>query len=242
MSMGLGPAVALVAILLAGCAGPIGPDPEVPTGRIDGAVVGPLLSPYANLGVRLVELDRVDHTSDLGGFTFRNVPEGVWTLEAQYAGTKGAVATVTVVEGEITPIILQLFPVDPPPGVLETLQQDGSASIATAGAECEDCAWRIPLTDDPHEVVIRATWEDDAGRSSTLRIDVYDSDGDFIRSLEGPSPLRGTILGRDIPNGERGLRLAVHFGPDFLPQVDFQMETTAEIYYDATRAQYLDQQ
>ena len=66
----------LLAILLAGCSAAPPPAAPEPTGRIDGAVVNEVLQPFSHLNVTLVGMDRVDETSDLGGFTFRELPMG----------------------------------------------------------------------------------------------------------------------------------------------------------------------
>jgi hypothetical protein len=234
--------LALAALtLLSGCATPMGVQPE-PTGQIDGAVVDPLLSPFRHLSVRLVELGREDITSDLGGFTFRNVPVGVWTLQAEAHGTKGATATIVVNKDETTPIILQLFPVDPPPGVMKQAGKTGADEMALPNTECPGCEWVILLSEHPEEVVFEFTWEDVAGRSSPIHATVHTVDGTNVLDLTGTSPLRGSVVGDRLGATEPSLRVSVSFGPDFIPQTDFRVEELADFYYGATRAQYLDQQ
>lgn len=226
--------------LLAGClAGE--PAAPVPTGQIDGAVVDHLLRPYAAQEVRLLQLDRTDSTSPLGGFTFRQVPVGLYTVTTSSGGVS-ATQLVDVTEGKISRVILQLVVPEPPGPYADNLAFTSKAQMATPGDVCDACAWDQPLegSELPVQIVLEAEWPGlaaVAGERDLLDIVVADQDGfPLYRDLVA-SPLNITLDGADLPPGTTALKVRATFGPEFTPQPAFQMDAVLRFYYGATREQ-----
>src|ERR1041385_4375782 len=85
------PLLALTLLLapLAGCVGQAHDAAGAgPTGQLDGAVVARILHPFDGQAVYLVQLGWRDDTSPLGGFTFRDVPVGTYTVLASHDGVR----------------------------------------------------------------------------------------------------------------------------------------------------------
>lgn len=224
---------ALAALLLAGCLGAAPASPPAATGRIDGAVVDGALAPYAHQNVTLVNLGWVDQTSALGGFTFRGVPPGTYTLVAQRPGTDGDVRVVEVRPGAVTRVILQLLPHHDPSPFVSTLKNTAHTDLALPGADCADCAWGTFLLEAPQEIVLRAQWDPAPVGSNALTLRLVTDDGRVLGAATGESPLELSVRG-DLP-GQQRVRVLVHFGDDFTPR-PLQMSSLLELYYGADRA------
>jgi hypothetical protein len=230
-------AALLLPALLAGCLGGE-KAPEVPTGQIDGAVVDHTLHPFANQTVYLSQLGLTDRTSRLGGFTFRDVPVGSYTLLAAHEGTQGTAVVVDVEAGRTTKVILQLLPTPVrDPHMAFFPPHSGFEDIAIYGEECVSCAWTVSLegAERPAEVVLEWHWEASGAGGDDLRFQVMDDKGDLLRRHEAlGSPTSVSIDGADIPADARELRVQVWFGSSFLPRPNFRMESYATFYYGAT--------
>ncbi|MGB0651891.1 MAG: carboxypeptidase-like regulatory domain-containing protein [Thermoplasmatota archaeon] len=234
----------LLVTTLAGCtdqADPAPPAEVVPTGRIDGAVLGPLLHPYGNTTVHLVELNRTDVTSDLGGFTFRDVPVGAYTLTTVAKGTEPRSAVVAVREGDVTRIILQLHPVITDNPHVAFLHKHGRTTMALPGAACEPCSWSTVLYEQPEGVLLRAAWDDVGGPEgsppigdSSLIVRLFDQDGRLVTTVEGTSPLVGYVPESSLPTDLEALMVEVTFSDDFLPTPGFEMDSYLTIFHDTT--------
>lgn len=225
--------------LLAGCLGGAQPAP-LPTGQIDGAVVDQLLRPFANQTVYLSPLGWTDQTSPLGGFTFRDVPVGSYTLLTAREGTLGAGAAVTVDEGRITKVILQLMPVhkkDPSMAIFPP--HAGYQDLAFAGSECASCSWTVPLDGErPAEAVLEAHW--DAGQlgHDAIRFRIRDDRGHTLADrVATTTPFAMSVDGADIPAEASALQVTASFEQDFLARPQFRMDSFMTFYYGATREQ-----
>jgi hypothetical protein len=225
--------------LLAGCLA--GAPSHGPTGQIDGAVVDHLLRPYSNQTVYLSPLGWTDATSPLGGFTFRAVPVGTYLLMAAHDGTQGAAASVTVEEGRVSKVILQLLPIPSrDPRIVLVPPHVGFEDTASAGGACGSCTWVVPLDagERPAQVVLKAQWDADLLGRDGLRFQVTDDAGDRLLSTTPEHPMyTGTIDGADIPAEARELRVHVQYGPDFTPRANFRLQTFMTLYYGATHDQ-----
>ncbi|MEK6985059.1 MAG: carboxypeptidase-like regulatory domain-containing protein [Candidatus Thermoplasmatota archaeon] len=226
-------AVALVA-LLAGCAGNATPQAPLETGRIDGAVVDQILRPFSFLNVTLVNLDRVDVTSEMGGFTFRNLPAGSYTLVAQAEGTLGDVKVVEVKTGQVTRVILQLLPVPSVVPFVTSLHNRAQEDLGMPGATCDSCAWGTFLLNHPDDVVLRASWSALPVGSSTVTITLRDDEDQELGSVTGASPLELAISGADIDLDATRLKVSFRYADDFTPQ-SFDVESFLDLYYNGSR-------
>lgn len=232
-------AALLLPALLAGCLG--GEAPRAPTGQIDGAVVDHLLHPFSDQAVYLSPLGLSDRTSQLGGFTFRNVPVGAYTLLTAHEGTQGAAAVVEVEEDRVSKVILQLLPTPVREPHMDILPSQRSVEEqALWSAECTSCARSVVLdgAERPAEVVLEFHWDssllgehgDDA-----MRFQVVDDKGDLLyRGTTEDSPASVTVDGGDIPGDVRELRVQAWFGPGFTPRANFNLDSLVTIYYGAT--------
>jgi hypothetical protein len=225
--------------LLAGCLAGAQP-PAPPTGQIDGAVVDHLLRPFANQTVYLSPLGWRDSTSALGGFTFRDVPVGSYTLLTAHEGTLGAGASVTVEAGRITKAILQLLPVrtkDPSMAIFPS--HAGYEDVAFAGMECASCSWTVPLDGErPAEAVLEAHWDARQFGHDALHFRIRDDRGHTLSdAVASEPPFLASVDGSDIPADATALQVTVSFGQDFLARPQFRMDSTMTLYYGATREQ-----
>lgn len=230
----------LLPALMAGCLG--GEDPVVVlVGQIDGAVVDELLRPFANQTVYLTQLGRTDQTSPLGGFTFRDVPVGSYTLLAAHDGTQGAAVGITVEADRISKVILQLLPnpvrephmsISPPHSAFE--------NMSSWGAQCMSCSWTIALDgpERPAEAVFEFHWESSAlgeQGDDRMKFVVMDDKGDLLYNrVADRSPFTATIDGADIPEDAGELRVRAYWGSGFTPRANFRLESYVTMYYGAT--------
>jgi hypothetical protein len=224
---------ALAALLLAGCLSADPGQPAAATGRIDGAVVDGYLNPYAYQNVTLVNLGLVDQTSRLGGFTFRDVPAGTYTLVAQRPGTDGDVKVVEVRPGAITRVILQMLPHHEPLPFVSTLKNTARTDLATPGADCPDCAWSTFLLEQPKEMVLQAQWDAVPVGGNALTLQLVTDDGTVLGTATGASPLELAV--HDALPSQQRVRVLVHFADDFTPR-PFQMASVLALYYVQDRA------
>jgi hypothetical protein len=225
---------AVAAFLLAGCVGAAPGNPAPETGRIDGAVVDGFLNPYAYQNVTLVNLGLVDQTSRLGGFTFRDVPPGTYTLLAQRPGTDGDVKVVEVRPGQITRVILQMLPHRDPLPFVDSFKNTARTDLAVPGADCPDCSWGKFVLERPEEIVLRAQWDTAPVGGNRLTLQLATDDGRVLGSATGESPLELAVRG-DLPSQER-VKVLVHFADDFTPR-PLQMASVLDLYYGAGRAE-----
>lgn len=234
--------VLLALVLPAAFAGCLGGEPAepVPTGQIDGAVVDQLLHPFANQTVYLSQLGRTDATSRLGGFTFREVPVGSYTLLTAREGTRGAAAVVDVEADKVTKVILQLLPLPQVLPSMSILPHSSHADFAYANTLCETCSWDIPLAGQhPVEVVFEAHWDQTLLGRDGMRFEVTDDRGDVLYQspVDLASPVVISIAGADIPDDVQELHVQASFGQEFTPRANFRMESVLTFYYGATKAE-----
>ena len=235
---------ALLALVLpaafAGCLGGE-PAPPVPTGQIDGAVVDQLLRPFGGQTVYLSELGLQDSTSPLGGFTFREVPLGSYTLLVTREGTRGAVAFVEVEQDKVTKVILQLMPLPEDVPFMSMIPHESiQPGVAFPGTACEGCKWVAHLDQGaPEEVVFEAQWAGTPGGHDAMRFEVSDDQGHVLYQspVESNGPVSISIAGDDIPDSARSLTMQASFGSQFTPRLEFQMLSVVTLYYGATKAE-----
>lgn len=235
---------ALAAFLLAGCfSAASGPPAAAPMGRIDGAVVDGLLNPYPYQNVTLVNLGLTDQTSKLGGFTFRDVPPGTYTLVTQKPGTDGDVRVVEVRAGQTTRVILQMLLHREPLPFVESLKNTAHSDLAQPESICH-CTWtpwsRFVL-DEPKEIVLQAQWDTLPAGGNGLTLQLVDAAGKVLGSGSGGSPcpddatrLCLEVAVHDALPSEQKIALVVHFGDDFTPR-PFDMPFVLDFYYGADR-------
>lgn len=225
---------AVLALALAGCVAPAAPSASAPAGgRIDGAVVDAFLSPHANTTVRIVELGWLDETNALGGFTFRNVPAGVYTVRADVAGQTDR-QTVVVREGATTQTILQVvLPPAPTPHVA-ALRHEGHADLGIPGTTCVPCAWQTTLHERPDHVVLEARWDNGPlpGSPTRLVVELRDEAGRLVAFMEGQSPLQAKLMGSSIPADSETIEVRVYFHPaNEAPHPGFSMQSSLCLFY-----------
>lgn len=231
--------------VLAGCLAGEPPADARPAGQIDGAVLDHLLNPFGDQPVRLVQLDLVDRTSALGGFTFRAVPAGVYTLTTTLATGQSSTQIVEVRADEITRVILQVMPLPSVEPFVELHSFKSTGERPNPGAVCSTCEWAVPLgAERPEEVFFEAMWDssilDDDGER--LHIMISDDRGFQLynqRDLASPvgqGVLPVKIEGADIHPDAKELRVTVQFGNGHLPTTqDFTMDSVLAFYHGATR-------
>lgn len=233
----------VVSAATAGCLGGEPPVP-VPTGQIDGAVVDQLLRPFDGQVVYLSELGRQDATSPLGGFTFREVPVGSYTLIVTREGTRGAVAFVDVEQDKVTKVILQLIPVPVEMPFMTILPRESHQEMAFPSQPCQGCTWTAHLDQGaPAEVVFDARWDQTALGQDRLRFQVRDDQGHLLYQspVETAGPVSISISGEDIPDDAQSLTIEASFGDSFTPRLDFEMVSSVTLYYVATKAELFHQ-
>jgi hypothetical protein len=226
--------------VLAGCLAGEPPESPVPTGQIDGAVLDHLLNPFGDQPVHLVQLDLVDRTSALGGFTFRGVPVGVYTLTTSRDGGQATSQIVEVRPGEVTRVILQLMPVPRDEPYVELHPFRSTGERPQAGMVCSSCEWAVPLGPDrPEEVTFTATWASSLLGPEHDNLDIQITDGRGFQLYDGidrSSGLFVSIEGSDLHPEATELRITVDFGRDFLtPSQDFTMDSVLAFYHGANR-------
>lgn len=229
--------------LLAGCLGGDADVAPAATGQIDGAVVDQLLRPYANQTVHLVQLQRTDATSAFGGFTFREVPVGLYTVSTRLPTGETAAQLVDVEEDRVTRVILQLVPDPLPAPYFDAHAFTSLGERPQAGAPCPSCEWSVPLdANRPAEVTLEAIW-DGALLVGEERdhLDITVLDGRGFPLYEGrdlSSPFITSIDGADLHPDARELRVQVRYGPGFTPSAqEFRMHSVLTLYHGATKAQ-----
>lgn len=238
-------ALLLVPALLAGCLAGEPRAAVVPMGQIDGAVVDPLLHPFANQTVTLVQLGRTDQTSALGGFTFRDVPLGFYTLITEAPGALPAMHVVDVQEGKITRVILQLMPIPVEAPYFELFAFQSTAEPPEPGAVCQACEWAVDLDSArPAEVTLQASWATgpigNGYGYDLLDITVLDDRGfPLFKGTDMASPAAISILGSDIHPEATELRVHVTYGDKFLPRTGFEMNSVMTLYHGATKDEML---
>jgi Carboxypeptidase regulatory-like domain len=236
-------AALLLPALLAGCLGDeVGV--AAPTGQIDGAVVDQVLRPFANQTVYLSQLGWTDQTSPLGGFSFRQVPVGSYTLLAAHDGTQGTAVVVTVEADRVTKVILQLLPTpvnEPHMAIFPS--HTASENVTEWSAECKSCAQTVALNapERPAEVVIQFQWESSLlgeNGNDVMDFEVRDDLGNLVRSHRAmTSPTTVTLDGADILPDAEELRILAKFGPAFTPRANFRLDSYVTVYYGATSSE-----
>lgn len=227
--------------LLAGC---LGGEPAVPmaTGQIDGAVVNHLLAPFANQEVRLVQLDRNDFTSLLGGFTFRDVPVGLYTVTTTSPLGGTATQIVDVEADRVTRVILQILPPHEAIPYFEAHSFQSFQERPQAGTDCAPCEWAVPLDSSrPTEITFDALWHPGpvVGEERDL-LDIEITDGRGFALFNGhdlETPLQISIDGADLHAEATEIRVRVAFGENFMPSMAFRMDNVLTFYHGATKAQ-----
>lgn len=219
-----------------------GPDVPVATGQIDGAVVNHLLSPFSNQEVRLVQLERSDFTSRLGGFTFRQVPVGVYTVTTTDSLGVTATQIVQVDADRITRVILQILPPHENLTYFQAYPHQSFQERPQAGAACTACDWAVPLDGKrPQEITLDALWHPGpvVGEERD-RLDIEITDGRGFALYSGhnvETPLSISIDGADLHENATEIRVHVSFGPQFMPSMAFRMDSVLTLYHGATKAQ-----
>lgn len=231
----------LLLLLPAALAGCVAEEPAaLPAGQIDGAVVDGYLYPFANQTVHLSPLGWTDQTSRLGGFTFRGVPPGTYTVLAAREGTTGAGAVVEVTADRVTKTILQLLPVEErEPWMALFPSQTRHEDMAYPGAECESCSWTVPLgADRPAEVLFEARWSETGLGHDAMRFRIADDQGRTLASrVVASSPFAVSVDGADVPPDAQALRITAAFGQDFLARPNFRIDAATTLFHGATRAE-----
>lgn len=227
--------------VLAGCLAGEPPADARPAGQIDGAVLDHLLNPFGDQPVRLVQLDLVDRTSALGGFTFRAVPAGVYTLTTTLATGQSSTQIVEVRADEITRVILQVMPMPSEEPYVELHSFQSTGERPTPGAVCATCEWAAPLgTQRPKEVTFEALWDSSILNDDNERLHIMITDDrgfQLYNKRQLASPLLPvTIEGADIHPEATELRVTVSFEDGYLPTTqDFTMDSVLAFYHGATR-------
>lgn len=237
----------LASVLLSGCSAVDEPLQEQrPTGRIDGAVLDHVLFPYANVTVHLVELELETRTTQLGGFSFYNLPPDFYTLEVDLPGIGMDREIVAVQPEQVSKVILQVFAPRPDRNYVAELSWLGTDDVGEPGSACDRCDWRAALRERrPNLVVAAAVWPEDAVFDTFLTMEVRTPDGDVLLGPLGPEDtvvdevdgirmrhLGGYIDGDDIPEDAGSLLYHFEFSDqNLLPHVDFQMESFLWVHY-----------
>lgn len=242
-------AFALLALpaLLAGCFTGGAPALAVATGQIDGAVVDHLLHPFGDQEVTLVQLERTDRTSPLGGFTFRAVPPGTYTLTTTLSDGGTATAVVDVQADKVTRVILQVLPQPEALPWFEAHTFRSTGERPSAGQVCASCEWAVPLgADRPSEVTFEAVWAAGPGLGGDalgehindhLHIQITDGRGfPLFNDKDVASPAYVSIAGADIHPEATEIRIQVEFGDGFTPSPqEFRMTSVVTNYFGGTK-------
>ncbi|HUR62366.1 MAG TPA: carboxypeptidase-like regulatory domain-containing protein [Candidatus Thermoplasmatota archaeon] len=222
---------AFAAFLLAGCfTAATGTPAAAPTGQIDGAVVDGLLNPYPYQNVTLVNLGLTDQTSKLGGFTFRDVPPGTYTLVSQHPGTDGDIKVVEVRPHTVTRVILQLLVHHDPLPFVESLKNKLHTDLALEGP-CA-CTWTKFVLQRPEEIVLLAQWDNLPVGGNDVTVRLVGEEGKVFGSATGASPLE-LVIQDGLPSQEK-VSLAIEFPSGFTPR-PFDLSFVLDFYYGADR-------
>ena len=213
-----------------------------PTGQIDGAVLDSMLHPIPHATVTLVELGVTDETSDLGGFTFRGVPVGSYTLAATPNGTKGTVHPITVTTDHISRVILQVAHVEgPQPRLLANpadvhLHYPNRGQVVIALDRIE-----FPQQERPDDIDVRAEWSASLSPSKVsdlprLAIELLDDSGELVGQAtgQGTAHIRPDL--NHMSEGTRMVWLRIRVVDTFVPQPDVPVSLNLELYYGTTYA------
>ncbi len=241
--------VAVLAVSLSGCFGAEPTQEDVPRGQIDGAVLSPLLFPYGNVSVHLVELDAWTTTTELGGFSFYNVPVGFHTLEVDLPGIGKDREIVAVEEDAVSKLILQIFPEQIDEPHVTVLSDAQLVQVAMPGEACATCDWRAQLRQEmPRQVEIHVEWD---GRHPVLSefethlVVTLETQGgqiligplgqDDVKQVGGYFVLEASIPGNAIPVDARTLDLRFAFDEgNEAPHPDFEMRSAMCLHYGET--------
>ncbi len=238
-------AAVLVVVSLSGCIGSESTQDAGPTGQIDGAVLNHILVPYAGVPVHLVELDIWTRTTELGGFSFYDVPVGFHTVEVELDDGRDR-DIIAVEEDHVSKLILQVFPAEVDEPHVTVLSDSHLVQLAMPGEVCEDCKWRTQLRHDrPEQVEIHVEWD---GRhpvatdvETHVEVRLTDQNG---KTLIGPLGrddvvrvgnyfvLEAAMDGSEIPAEASTLQLHFTFDADNeLPHPDFEMRSAMCLHY-----------
>ncbi len=221
--------------LLAGCTATPIADDVAPAGRIDGAVIDPWLQPFGGLNVSIVELGRIDTTSAMGGFTFRNVPPGLYTLLAAPLDSDEDRRTIRVTASEVVRVILQPVPHEVPFARSAEFTHRGASDLLLPGAECIGCSWTTRLHDQATALDAWIHWDAVRPEEDRLRIEVRDNHDALVAVTEGVSPLR--VHTTNLPPAGSGLTFHVQATPDWIPQA-LDLDTLIRIHYETISVQH----
>ncbi len=235
-------------LLLASLAGCTGDEPHDlgPVGQIDGAALNHILIPYSNATVTLPEIGRETKTTQLGGFTFFDVAPGFYVVELDLPGVGVDREVVAVHEGEISRVILQIYPheIDEPH---VTLRSDVEmVQLAMPGAVCEECAWRTTVSES-HPVAVELLVEWDAKHPlfaewhTDLLVELRDQSDNIVIGPLGKSDvvevnglhvLHARIPGSALDPGLTNLKVGFTFDAgNPAPHPDFQVDSRLCLHY-----------
>ncbi len=236
----------LLLATMAGCIGGAEPQELGPVGQIDGAALNHILIPYGAAVVTLPELGRETTTTELGGFTFFDVPVGFYVVELDLPGIGVDREVVAVTEGEISRVILQIYPhkVDEPH---VTLRSDVEmVQLAMPGAVCDECAWRTSVPEGrPVAVELLVEWDARhplfAEWHTDLLVEVRDQSGDLIIGplskadvieINGLHVLHARIAGTSLSSDLTNLKVTFAFDAgNPAPHPDFQVDSRLCLHY-----------
>lgn len=234
---------------LAGCTDDA--DDTGPKGQIDGAALNHLLVPYSGVLVSLPDLGVQAKTSDLGGFSFFDVPVGLYVVELDIPGVGVDREVVAVNEGEISRVILQLFPTAAnEPHV--TLRSDAEiVQFAMPGEACEDCAWRTAVSEGrPAAVELLVEWDPKhpfvASWRTDLLVELRDQNDVLIAGplskadvidFNGRSVLHALVPGPAMSPDITSLKVGFAFDAgNPAPHPDFQVDSRLCLHYVQTES------
>lgn len=245
-------ALLCTAFLLASLAGCVSeePAPELgPVGQIDGAVLNHVLIPYANVTVELADTGATTRTTELGGFSFFDVPVGFHTVKVVLPDGGSDRQVVAVEEGEIVKLILQVVPPpsdDPHDTILSNTK---IIQLAEPGQRCTECDWETqlrrgdnPARPDKVDIVIAWDGRHPVGMFEThLDIEVRDQDdrivmgpfdADDVTLEDGLYVVRDSLLGTELPQTSTSLTMRFSFSDqNELTHPDFRMERHITLHF-----------
>lgn len=238
--------VLLLAVAFAGCTSDA-PDVVPVVGRIDGAVIDHMLGPFAEVDVHLIEEDRWTQTTELGGFSFLDVPPGIHTVEV--VTPAGSDRELVIVEDQqISRVILQIWDLPERQPYVSKLVHKGAEQLAQPGTTCDDCRWPTRLREErPVAVTFMAVWDPAVALDieTHLEITITDNHGNRLHRMlniadeedhpDGGRMLRAMFAGDKIPDDAGQIVVDVRFSNDnAAPHVDFELETFLHLHYGMT--------